>query len=227
MLYGDKPVRECIFNRSVDDRQYDETAKIYRKNALDVLGDGCGGSALGIVLDFVSCFGNSEKNKIKEVKAVNVDFNNLILTSEAKRDFSRIFRHIDDNGIAVIIENDCPVYVIMDYKLFLNNYGVVDEDSDEDEYAHFQREKLCVSFTAAQANELFSAAKTGSVIIEKDEEPCYIMILYDDGFFSGFDMDVPKDKYEKFKNRIKGIDSESSGDYANTSDYADTGEYPF
>jgi len=47
---------------------------------------------------------------------INVD--NLVSISEANQNFSRIARLVDEKGTAIILKNNAPRYVLLDYSLF-------------------------------------------------------------------------------------------------------------
>jgi antitoxin Phd len=46
---------------------------------------------------------------------LKVDLNNLISITEANQNFSKVARMVDENGAAVILKNNAPRYVIIDY----------------------------------------------------------------------------------------------------------------
>ena len=50
---------------------------------------------------------------------VNVD--NLVSISEANQNFSRVARLVDEKGTAIILKNNVPRYVLLDYSLFQQN----------------------------------------------------------------------------------------------------------
>ena len=47
---------------------------------------------------------------------INVD--NLVSISEANQNFSRVARLVDEKGTAIILKNNVPRYVLLDYSLF-------------------------------------------------------------------------------------------------------------
>jgi len=59
---------------------------------------------------------------------INVD--NLVSISEANQNFSRVARLVDEKGTAIILKNNAPRYVLLDYSLFRQN--TVADDSDVD-----------------------------------------------------------------------------------------------
>ena len=46
---------------------------------------------------------------------MKVDLNNMISITEANQNFSKVARMVDENGTAVILKNNTPRYVIIDY----------------------------------------------------------------------------------------------------------------
>lgn len=49
---------------------------------------------------------------------MQINTNNLISITEANQNFSRIARLVDENGAAVILKNNTPRYVILEYSQF-------------------------------------------------------------------------------------------------------------
>jgi antitoxin Phd len=61
---------------------------------------------------------------------MHINIENLVSISEATRNFSRVARLVDERGTAVILKNNAPRYVLLDYNLFRQN-GVADNaDAD-------------------------------------------------------------------------------------------------
>jgi antitoxin Phd len=46
---------------------------------------------------------------------MKIDLNNLISITEANQNFSKVARMVDEKGAAVILKNNAPRYVIIDY----------------------------------------------------------------------------------------------------------------
>lgn len=46
---------------------------------------------------------------------MKVDLSNLISITEANQNFSKVARMVDENGAAVILKNNAPRYVLIDY----------------------------------------------------------------------------------------------------------------
>ena len=50
-----------------------------------------------------------------------IDLKNLVSISEANQNFSKVARMVDENGAAVILENNTPRYVLIDYNKLHDN----------------------------------------------------------------------------------------------------------
>ena len=59
---------------------------------------------------------------------MHIDLKNLVSISEANQNFSKIARMVDENGAAVILKNNSPRYVLIDY-------SKLQEDTDADNEA--------------------------------------------------------------------------------------------
>ena len=46
---------------------------------------------------------------------MQVDINNLVSITEANQNFSKVARMVDEKGAAVILKNNAPRYVILEY----------------------------------------------------------------------------------------------------------------
>lgn len=46
---------------------------------------------------------------------MHIDLKNLVSISEANQNFSKVARIVDENGAAVILKNNAPRYVLIDY----------------------------------------------------------------------------------------------------------------
>lgn len=57
-----------------------------------------------------------------------VNTNNLISISEANQNFSRVARLVDERGCAVILKNNVPRYLIIDFNQAENMQVASDED---------------------------------------------------------------------------------------------------
>ncbi|MDR1162787.1 MAG: type II toxin-antitoxin system Phd/YefM family antitoxin [Candidatus Accumulibacter sp.] len=52
---------------------------------------------------------------------MNINADNLVSISEANRNFSKVARLVDERGTAIILKNNAPRYVLLDYSLFREN----------------------------------------------------------------------------------------------------------
>ena len=48
---------------------------------------------------------------------MNINVDNLISISEANQNFSRVARLVDERGAAIILSNNAPRYILMDYSI--------------------------------------------------------------------------------------------------------------
>jgi len=61
---------------------------------------------------------------------MNINIDNLVSISEANQNFSKVARLVDEKGTAVILKNNAPRYVLVDYSLFRKNAVADDIDVD-------------------------------------------------------------------------------------------------
>lgn len=61
---------------------------------------------------------------------MNVNVDALVSISEANQNFSRVARLVDEKGTAIILKNNAPRYVLLDYNLFRKNTIADDENVD-------------------------------------------------------------------------------------------------
>jgi len=52
---------------------------------------------------------------------MKININNLVSITEANQNFSRVARLVDKNGAVVILKNNTPRYVLLEYSQFLND----------------------------------------------------------------------------------------------------------
>lgn len=57
---------------------------------------------------------------------MKIDLNNLVSITEANQNFSKVARMVDEKGAVVILKNNSPRYVIIDYKK-LNEESIADD----------------------------------------------------------------------------------------------------
>ena len=61
---------------------------------------------------------------------MQINTNNLVSITEANQNFSRVARLVDENGSAVILKNNTPRYVIMEFSQFQKEELPAAEDVD-------------------------------------------------------------------------------------------------
>ena len=70
---------------------------------------------------------------LEGAETMNINIENLVSISEANQNFSKVARLVDEKGTAIILKNNAPRYVLLDYSLFRQN--TVADDSDVDAVA--------------------------------------------------------------------------------------------
>ncbi|MCL2874276.1 MAG: type II toxin-antitoxin system Phd/YefM family antitoxin [Defluviitaleaceae bacterium] len=58
---------------------------------------------------------------------MNINVDNLISISEANQNFSKVARIVDEKGTAIILKNNAPRYVILDYSMLRQGIAVADD----------------------------------------------------------------------------------------------------
>lgn len=48
---------------------------------------------------------------------MQVNINNLVSISEANQNFSKVAKMVDENGAVVILKNNAPRYILIDYNM--------------------------------------------------------------------------------------------------------------
>jgi antitoxin Phd len=61
---------------------------------------------------------------------MNININNLVSISEANQNFSKVARLVDERGTAVILKNNAPRYVLLDYAMLQKSAVADDTDVD-------------------------------------------------------------------------------------------------
>ena len=61
---------------------------------------------------------------------MNINVKNLVSISEANQNFSKVARLVDERGTAIILKNNAPRYVLVDYNLFRQNAVADNADVD-------------------------------------------------------------------------------------------------
>ena len=59
---------------------------------------------------------------------MNVNTKSLVSITEANQNFSKVARLVDENGSAVILKNNIPRYLIVEFSQAENEQIAVDED---------------------------------------------------------------------------------------------------
>jgi antitoxin Phd len=57
-----------------------------------------------------------------------VDTETMVSMTEANQNFSKVTRIVDEKGSAVILKNNVPKYIILEYKQIEENSSVSDEE---------------------------------------------------------------------------------------------------
>ena len=61
---------------------------------------------------------------------MQINTNNLVSITEANQNFSRVARLVDENGAAVILKNNVPRYVLMEFSQFQKEEFAGEEEVD-------------------------------------------------------------------------------------------------
>lgn len=61
---------------------------------------------------------------------MQINTNNLVSISEANQNFSKIARMVDENGAAVILKNNVPRYVLIEFSQLQKEEVIGDEEVD-------------------------------------------------------------------------------------------------
>ena len=59
---------------------------------------------------------------------MNINTNSLVSITEANQNFSKVARLVDENGSAVILKNNIPRYLIVEFSQAENEQVAPDED---------------------------------------------------------------------------------------------------
>lgn len=59
---------------------------------------------------------------------MNINTNNLISITEANQNFSKVARLVDENGAVVILKNNVPCYLVMEFSAAEQEQFAADED---------------------------------------------------------------------------------------------------
>ena len=58
---------------------------------------------------------------------MNINIDNLVSISEANQNFSKVARLVDERGTAIILRNNAPRYVLIDYSLLRQGNTAADD----------------------------------------------------------------------------------------------------
>ena len=78
---------------------------------------------------------------------INTD--NLVSITEANQNFSRVARMVDENGAAVILKNNVPRYVLMEFSQVEDEQQAKDEDILEMRYLPNENAEQGTGFKSA------------------------------------------------------------------------------
>ena len=62
---------------------------------------------------------------------MNIDADNLVSMTEANKNFSKVARLVDEKGTAIILKNNAPRYVLVDYGVLRQNVIALDSHVDD------------------------------------------------------------------------------------------------
>lgn len=62
---------------------------------------------------------------------MKININNLVSISEANQNFSKVARLVDENGAAIILKNNVPRYVLIEYSQLENEETIGYEEVDK------------------------------------------------------------------------------------------------
>lgn len=72
---------------------------------------------------------------------MQVNIKNLVSMTEANQNFSKVAKMVDENGAAVILKNNSPRYVILDYSK-IEDENVADDQAVEEVSAKILKKNL-------------------------------------------------------------------------------------
>lgn len=59
---------------------------------------------------------------------MKIDTNNIVSITEANQNFSRVARMVDENGAAVIMKNNAPRYLLIEFSQVEQEETLADQD---------------------------------------------------------------------------------------------------
>jgi len=63
-----------------------------------------------------------------EVSDMMINTNNIVSITEANQNFSRVARMVDENGSAIILKNNAPRYLLIEFSQVAQEQTMPDED---------------------------------------------------------------------------------------------------
>lgn len=57
-----------------------------------------------------------------------IDTNSMVSMTEANQNFSKVARIVDKNGFAVILKNNAPKYIVLEYKQIEAEENISDDE---------------------------------------------------------------------------------------------------
>ena len=79
---------------------------------------------------------------------MNINLHNLVSISEANQNFSKVARLVDENGAAVILKNNKPRYVLVEYSQLEESEAFDAEDTEVEDVAKSILSKHIKAFEA-------------------------------------------------------------------------------
>lgn len=79
---------------------------------------------------------------------MNINLHNLVSISEANQNFSKVARLVDENGAAVILKNNKPRYVLIEYSQLEESEAFDAEDTEVEDVAKSILSKHIKAFEA-------------------------------------------------------------------------------
>lgn len=62
---------------------------------------------------------------------MKININNLVSISEANQNFSKVAKMVDENGTVVILKNNVPRYILLDYSQLEKIETIGDKEIDD------------------------------------------------------------------------------------------------
>ncbi len=59
---------------------------------------------------------------------MKIDTNTMVSITEANQNFSKVARLVDEHGTAVILKNNVPRYLVIDFSKAEKDFAALDED---------------------------------------------------------------------------------------------------